>query len=247
MVALMALWWGCAAPEAPAEQPAPAVVAEVAAPAEPAESPAEEARRAEMRHHFQRVLRAQDAVIAGDSSAAREQLAGLARLDPSAGPPPAGGHALTKLREAAAAGAAAGDLAGVAAGLAGALRQCGACHQATGDALRLPPVGQTVDGGDVQAAMARHVWALDRLFDGLVGPSAVSWQVGAEALHEDAISEDDVPGDDAAALAAQLHELGGKARDERNNDLRAAIYGELLVTCAACHAIAGPPAPGSAR
>lgn len=229
----------------PAESPgAPSDEAGEAADAQPAEEQAaSDSPRAHMRHHFERVVLAQDALIAGDVRTARDHLRQVADHEPVEGLPAGGQSVMQMLRRAAAEGARGASHAEVADGFARALRQCGGCHQAVGQPVDLPPQGLTEIGGDVQAAMHRHVWAIDRLMDGLVAPSALSWQVGAEALHEEAISEDAVPGPQARALAGRLHELGGKARDERDSDRRAALYGQMLGTCASCHALAGPPAP----
>jgi mono/diheme cytochrome c family protein len=53
------------------------------------------------------------------------------------------------------------------------------------------------------------------------------------------------PRGDVAALAARVRELATKAATLEEQDDRAALYGELLSTCAGCHALVRPaPVPG---
>jgi cytochrome c556 len=88
--------------------------------------------------------------------------------------------------------------------------------------------------------MIRHQWAADRLWDGLVGPSDVSWQAGAEVLRDaplftDAVTEDVEQYEAVTKLAWQVHEIGALAATVPDHGRRAELYGTLLGTCASCH------------
>ena len=86
------------------------------------------------------------------------------------------------------------------------------------------------------ARMARHQWGVDQLWAGLVGPSDEHWRAGLAVLAESPAPPTwpaELP-----ALGARLQELARRALPPRATetlDDRAAVYGEMLVTCAACH------------
>jgi hypothetical protein len=90
--------------------------------------------------------------------------------------------------------------------------------------------------------MARHHWALDAMWQGLIGPSKEAWIIGAEALAEaPLIPEVLAPGQsvptEIGQLAARVHTLGNEARDVSDaSGIPGQIYGELLTTCETCHA-----------
>jgi len=85
--------------------------------------------------------------------------------------------------------------------------------------------------------MTSHQWAAARLWEGLIGNSNELWVAGATSLAGANIpitAESGALGiaDDAARtklLAARASKLGDRSD-------RAAIYGDLLATCAHCHA-----------
>jgi cytochrome c553 len=90
--------------------------------------------------------------------------------------------------------------------------------------------------------MARHAWAADRLWDGLVLPSNAAWEGGADAFAGVPLDTDDLAFDNpegVRALANRTHELGRRAGLETEPSLRARTYGELLSACAACHQMTG--------
>ena len=88
--------------------------------------------------------------------------------------------------------------------------------------------------------MARHAWASGRMWEGLVAPSGVVWNAGAEVLSEAALA----PADLAAALEVlaevtemenAVHAMGAEATGITGQRERARLYGRFLATCAACH------------
>ena len=90
------------------------------------------------------------------------------------------------------------------------------------------------------ARMARHQWAADRLWEGLVGAEEDRWRMGLDVLARTPAPFS--PLTDAPALAESLQQrartaLAGRATEALAD--RATAYGEILVTCAACHSSLG--------
>lgn len=116
---------------------------------------------------------------------------------------------------------------------------CAWCHlRLQAQPVVAPPPAVIADDGTPVARMARHRWATDRLWEGLVGPSSSSWRAGLDVLAATPLSF--APVTDAPALGAQLQQLAGTARTKLRDgsetlDDRSRLYGEMLVTCAACH------------
>ena len=88
--------------------------------------------------------------------------------------------------------------------------------------------------------MQRHLWAMDRLWEGLVGPSEMAWQEGSKVLAANPfpanalpISEDlqPVAKKQLAAIAA-LAKQAGSVTELAD---RSKLYGKLLGTCSGCH------------
>jgi len=114
---------------------------------------------------------------------------------------------------------------------------CATCHlhanrpQTFGSLPPPPP-----DRPTVAARMARHQWAVDRLWEGLVGPTDERWLAGLEMLAAAPPPDSELTG--APALGTRLQELARTALGTRRTEPlrnRADRYGEMLVTCAACH------------
>ncbi len=124
---------------------------------------------------------------------------------------------------------------------------CAACHQAAERPVRWLAVPPLPSGFSTPPArMSRHVWATDRLWEGLIGPSDERWRLGASVLAETPLPF--APRTDAPVLAARVQELAraqlATGASSQGTD-RAADYSQLLVACAACHEMlqvrAGPP------
>ena len=122
---------------------------------------------------------------------------------------------------------------------------CADCHvesrvAATYETLPAAPP----DKPTLEARMARHRWAVDRLWEGALLGAAAPWRAGLEVLA--AAPLDWGPRSaDRAKLARDLQQLADQARKRGTADTRetrATSYGEILVTCAACHATKPPPA-----
>jgi hypothetical protein len=193
----------------------------------------------QMAEHFTKVLDARAAIIRGDLDAAKVAGQALADEEPTANIPDNWAPHVTALRETARTLAGAQDLdaAALAVGKLGVA--CGSCHAAVGATIELADAPAPT-GDDVATHMLRHQWGADRLWEGLTGPADDRWSGGAGALveaplHPSAIAANQTVPPEIAAIGEQVHTLGRNAQQAENADQRAQFYGELLVTCAACH------------
>ncbi len=121
---------------------------------------------------------------------------------------------------------------------------CASCHVDTNAVpeFRVPPE-LPPDRPTLDARMTRHVWAVERVREGVIGAVEEPWQAGLDVLAQAPFPW---PADDAdrAPLGRRIHDVADRARKRGATDTsadRATTYGELLVTCAGCHALADKP------
>lgn len=121
---------------------------------------------------------------------------------------------------------------------------CGHCHAAL--AANVTFTGKSPEGEEssVLARMARHVWADERMWEGLIGPSDVAWEADVAALqeaplHPEMLAEDRSPPAEVVRLADEVHALGQRGRTTAGTERRARLYGEFLATCDGCHSRLG--------
>jgi cytochrome c553 len=115
---------------------------------------------------------------------------------------------------------------------------CASCHVDAGAVPRFDtPPKVPADRQTIDSRMARHRWAADRVWEGMIGHADAPWRAGLDVLA--ATPPPFSPLDsDRVAMAKRLQELAMQASQRRMGDTlaeRAQTYGELLVTCAACH------------
>lgn len=195
---------------------------------------------AHMSEHFGRASDLQRAVVNGNMEAIEGTANWLAEHSKLTGAPASWDPYLAEMRTAAEVAAEAPDLYTAAQATARVGSACGDCHKAHGAVVELSVGGALAEGGDAVAHMQRHVWASERLWEGLVVPSAEVWQTGAKALDEVPLVSEEVSNDqeiktEIQLVANRVHELGAMARQALDPSLRAAAYGELLATCYRCH------------
>jgi cytochrome c553 len=115
---------------------------------------------------------------------------------------------------------------------------CADCHVDSGvlpEFANPPSVPPDLD--TVKARMARHRWATDRLWEGVVGDNDETWRAGLDVLAATPLPWSKISAE-REALAHRLQQLADDARKTQATDQlrdRANAYGEILVTCAACH------------
>lgn len=193
-----------------------------------------------MQDHFDETARLRDAVIDGDLPAVRAAARKLRASDDPV--PPAWQAFVTANMQLAEAASSAKDLAAAARAAAGLADTCGDCHASLGAGPHFPPAGPVlpVEAHDVGKHMARHQWASERMWEGLVSHGEAAWAAGAAALSDAPLSARELtanvelPGD-ALELGDRVHALGLRARQTAEWPARASLYGELLATCATCH------------
>ena len=116
--------------------------------------------------------------------------------------------------------------------------ECAGCHVAADSAPRFPPPpAPPPDRPTLEARMARHAWAADRLWEAIVGNDNARWKSGLAVLAEvplpSAVLSDGT--NSAANLQTYArYQLG--VRGATPIEDRASAYGEMLILCARCHA-----------
>ncbi len=246
-----------AAPAAPAtpEPPGTAKPAESASPPAELTPPSESApepmgkieepppgspREKLMRAHFKETELIRAAIITGKLNNAVAPAKALTNTEGMGKIPPKGEPAVELIKAASGRIGNSPDAPAVAAATADIGVACGNCHRSTnGPKLQVgkPPAAGTT----VASRMARHVWATDRLWEGLYVPSDAAWAAGADALGGDAFPEEvrKKGGVHGRAAADRLATLVATAGSKKTPADRAAVYASMLETCAACHGVMG--------
>ncbi len=195
--------------------------------------------RFHMARHFDDLHTIEQDVVAGDLDDAKALGFGVAQpaIDPGMAPWERESKQVTDAAMALANAPSLDEACRRAARVAVA---CANCHLHAGKLPTLaPPPPLPRDQPGVDARMARHQWAVDRLWEGMVMPSDAQWRRGLEVLAETPLPFSAVTQHDAQALADRLQALAREQLATSGDallDTRAAAYGEMLVTCTGCHA-----------
>ena len=198
-------------------------------------SPAQSALSEHMDEHFLRATQVQTAIINADLKASREAAAWLADHQGADDFPE---NALDQMRAAAQAVVDAENIyaAGLGVGQIGAA--CGYCHELMSVQTGLKSDAAYELGSSLSKRMARHLWAVDRMWEGLIANSDQAWIAGAELLLEAPLSSQDISAEPQPAIdkiGQQIRELAIKARKAAKRGQRAELYGEFIARCASCH------------
>ncbi len=188
-----------------------------------------------MADHFAQTVVIRDAVIWGKLKQAVKPAQNLASMDVKKLPQQ--WHVSMQQLQAAAKRIMEGsDVQEVAAATADIARACGHCHGAAGGP-KITPTAPPDPSGSVAARMKRHRWAMDRLWEGLYGPSPAAWTAGASALELDPFSKEVLePGGVHAKSAAATFNADAKALAKaKTADDRASAYAKMISSCAPCH------------
>ncbi|MGI9344013.1 MAG: hypothetical protein ACR2QV_14325 [Gammaproteobacteria bacterium] len=198
-----------------------------------------------MHGHYDQVGEIKAAVIAGDLDAVREPAAWLAGHDEPPGLPNEWQPYIDEMRKYSAEAAGATNLVMAAAAISNIARTCGDCHRASGFEVAFgsserPPA----ELDNVTTQMQRHLWAADRMWAALIGPSDRAWQQGAEMLGTVELAAADMASEAdqlprVEALAQRAQDLGRQGGGASSSEARAATYGEFLSLCATCHSVTG--------
>lgn len=115
-------------------------------------------------------------------------------------------------------------------------RRCANCHEATHAKIPLQQLAAPPADQHLATQMMRHQWAAQRMWEGLIAPSADRWREGARMLAAAPLTitaESSALGiaDDVAKVRLLARRALAPGTD------RPQLYGELLATCAHCHAV----------
>lgn len=215
LVLVLAVGAGCRStpPTSPSPQEAPAV-------------------RFEMSEHYMDVWAIKDAIVDGEVDTVAELAERLADREREADHPaswrPHVRHVVDHA-EALVDTAPLDVAAAVVAELGGA---CGGCHRDLAIEVAFDDTVEPEPDDTAAGLMRRHQWAVDRMWEGLVGPSDWAWTHGASLIAEapGCAESPDAPG------CAEIATLGPDASAATDATSRVEVYGKLLGTCAACHA-----------
>jgi cytochrome c553 len=208
-------------------------------------------RAIEVRMHvrFESARRIEDAVARSDLDRVRQEARVLSSLaEPEALPRwqpylaqiQASGRRLEQVTDVAAAADASAVLG----------RECARCHEAIEAKVSFPDQPRPEADARLAPQMLGHQWAAAQMWEGLIGPAGDRWLAGAQALTQvplTIVAEQPRGGDLADTIGGTGETIGDDvARVRRyathalaatSQDARAAIFGQLLATCAHCHAM----------
>lgn len=233
---------GCPAP-APTSTPEPTIAAPEASPSDPSQTQAAspsapEALHGHMHEHIIHLEAARQALIKGDLPASRAAFKWLTDHEPPEGLPEGWAPHVIAMQGAARRGSGAMHLAAGADALSAAAVACGACHHANHVRPEWPD--EAVPNGDpgTRENMRRHLWAADRMWEGLLQSSGEHWARGARVMIESPLTEltpdQEIPAE-IADFATRVHALDVHALDAKNPEQRGALYGDYIAQCGACH------------
>ena len=192
-----------------------------------------------MQQHLQQITRIQTAVIRGDLDGLRRPATWLQQHEPAPEASILYVPFILSMRSHASEILEAGDIRTAAADVSAIATDCANCHIASEVNLKFRGAVEPAGGPDLSSHMQRHQWAIDRLWEGLIGPSDASWSRGIRMLAEAPLHGTEARWDDTVAdgdvLARRVHELGREAATALLPHARAAVYGEMLGVCADCH------------
>lgn len=192
-----------------------------------------------MRYHHDAMLKIQSAVIAGLLLDTRQPARWIMEHQPPAGLAAGTEGYVDAMRMAARDMLNAQDIVSAARATSRIGLACGNCHVTNNVSVEFEAVELPPGAGNATAHMQRHQWAADRILEGLVGPSSVSWSRGADLLSEAPLNLEALgaeAGDDALlGKVRRIHQLAVNAKAVSEPIERAGIYAELLANCAACH------------
>lgn len=196
--------------------------------------------QAHMYAHYDRAGTVHQALMDGDLPEAREAAEWIATHRELHNLPPGSTGYDDAVRAFARRVAESNDLKDAAVAAAQMGSSCGDCHSKEQVDPRFL-MGTAAPGGDgPRAEMARHVWAADRMWVGLLGPSDAAWLEGAHGFQGGWLDTQELlvdPSDRGRIreLVRNVYDLGARAENATEAVERAEIYGDFLITCTNCH------------
>ncbi|RLB54813.1 MAG: hypothetical protein DRJ42_07985 [Deltaproteobacteria bacterium] len=214
-------------------QSEPAAPAPEAEPVAEADAPPASDR---MQQHFTDVGIARDAVIQGDLEAVRAPLARIAAAEYGFDLPADWLQWVEEMQQSAGGYADSADLLAAANAVASLTESCADCHRTTLGGPAIAEETEPPHNEDLVGWMTTHAWGTEQLWIGLTAPSHEAWARGAAAIIGDgAISEAEGMNEALAPQLEAVQALGVRAREAGQPAEMAAVYAEILTSCADCH------------
>ncbi len=118
---------------------------------------------------------------------------------------------------------------------------CADCHMFRAKPAVFRPAVIPPDDGSITSAMARHAWAADTMWLGVIAPSTDLWRQGlAEMASVPRLIGRGERAAEVDTLRARLDALARGSGDLRGQGDRAGRLAEIMDVCAGCHAITRP-------
>ncbi len=175
----------------------------------------------------------------GDLESAKEAAAAMAASPSPDGIPPGWRPFAADLLVEATALAAAQNAQEAGGHLGQMALACGTCHTEAGvlEQVKLAALPQEMYDEDVR--MDNHQWGSDWMWFGLVTNSADAYRLGAAVFTSENLPAPTqvVSGTDLMPLLGEVAAVAARAAAAEDDEQRAAHYGELLASCAACHSV----------
>lgn len=196
---------------------------------------------AHMSRHSVEATELEAALVDGDLERAKLPAAWLSGHEGMNGLGPETDVFVTQMREAAGGIFASTSLESAAVEMGRMGMACGACHLATGTELTFEWEDYAPSSMELQPHMARHAWAVDRLWEGLSGPSDEAWKMGARVLSGDPLDREHTTAEAGRRYRAEawdqlVHSLAAEAEDAGPAE-KGEFYSQVLSACNACHAL----------
>lgn len=195
------------------------------------------AARERMHDRFEASERMQHALALGQLDRARQEAELLNSLEEPDAVPEWRSY-IDNVRAAAREVAAAKTTTAAARSTAILGRRCARCHEAGNTRITFAKLPADAPDASLRAQMASHSWAAARMWEGLIGPDDARWLLGARKLAAAKVAITAESGSlGIADDASRMRLLGERAIKATNRDDRTTLYGDLLATCAHCHAV----------
>jgi hypothetical protein len=197
-----------------------------------------------MHRNLSKTVDIQTGVVQGDLEKAQKAAAWLLAREDEMIVPPEGAEYQRAMLSAAGRITEATELRAVATETGQLAGGCGSCHMAVKSGPRFVVGNEAPEGTSQEAQMIRHLWAADRMWEGLVGPSDEAWEAGAKAMAETQptlarVFRASTSSAEPEGFLREVNLLANEAVAATSLAERADVYGRLLNTCNRCHSPAG--------
>jgi cytochrome c553 len=197
----------------------------------------------QMHEHLDRMTTIKSMIISGNLDGVREPAMWLADHEAASGLPENFEPYVGLMRQYAREVNNAPDLKSAAFSVSQIAKTCSNCHLVNEVQIEFGFDQVPAEWSDTVSHMQRHQWAVDRLWDGLIGPSENAWNRGLNMLvdvplHADDVTDEELADVDTAALdriTGRIHDLAGVGTTATTPAARSEVYGEMLGLCAECH------------